>query len=543
MDIKSLNEEQLKIADKIIAAAERNGVDPDFALAMACVESNFNPSARSKRGAVGVMQLMPDTAKELGVDEADIDQNIEGGIKYLKSLASNSKIGSDPVHILAAYNAGPTGASAAIESANADDLPEETRNHISKVLDELGDSPATSILTSEPREKAENTSQNRAFVEDTSDTSDSFVPKPTEEQNKSDRLVTQEVGGFLGGLAGVAKYPAYFGANAAFSLAKNVLGRPPVSAKEIQDVVEAVNRQQATKPTSQSARPAAEEKTVADKSGDKWRRKVVGSQGPGGDSVTEAAKNFRTQRDLPESIANTHNVRRSGLLVPLDVDNPVSLPQDEKQRRIIEGIKERIRAQSQNVNQELQAAADESASWNRPRPPQVTPSLAERSPQWLQKTGRLTRGVLSSAPVRGGVGAASVAGNLFDLQKSLKEDDKLGTAIAGTGALGSALTMTPWMRATPIGGALAGTADTVRRGREGDYTGAAISAGATLAPWAVRAALGAPLGPAGSVVTMGAPLMYDAIRYSSKKQGERLAKAMETPEGMKDFWLTRGALE
>lgn len=543
MDIKSLNEEQLKIADKIIAAAERNGVDPDFALAMAFVESNLNPSARSKRGAVGVMQLMPDTAKELGVDGEDIDQNIEGGIKYLKNLANNSKIGSDPVNILAAYNAGPTRASSAIESANPDDLPEETRNHISKVLDEIGDSVPTSILTSEPRDQAENTPLNRVFVDDPSPTYDPFVPKTTEEQNRSNRRLTQELGGVLGGLTGVAKVPAFSLGRKAYSLATNVLGRTPTSDKEVQDVVEAVNRQQAAKTTSQSARPAAEEKTGAEKSGDRWSRKVVGSKGPGGDSVAEAAENYRTQRDLPENIAKTHSTRRSGLLVPLDVDNPFSLPQDEKQRRMVEGIKDRIRAQSQNVNQELQAAADEAASWNRPRPPQVTPSLAERSPEWLQKTGRFTRGVLSSAPVRGAVGAASVAGNLFDLQKSLKEDDTLGTAISGTGALGGALTMTPWMRATPIGGALAGTADTVRRAREGDYTGAAISGGATLAPWAMRAALGAPLGPAGSVVTMGAPLMYDAIRYKAELDAKRLEEAMKTAEGMKNYWLTRGSME
>ena len=68
------------------------------------VESNFNHKAVSNKGAIGLMQLMPDTAKELGVDPWDANQNIQGGTKYLKQQFYKYQ---DWEKALAAYNAGP----------------------------------------------------------------------------------------------------------------------------------------------------------------------------------------------------------------------------------------------------------------------------------------------------------------------------------------------------------------------------------------------------------------------------------------------------
>lgn len=94
------------------AAAE--GFDPVFVLALVRVESGFSRSARSRRGAVGLMQIMPVTAREmalrLGLDPDrvvldDPDTNIRLGIKYLDVL--RQEFGEDRVALLAAYNAGP----------------------------------------------------------------------------------------------------------------------------------------------------------------------------------------------------------------------------------------------------------------------------------------------------------------------------------------------------------------------------------------------------------------------------------------------------
>jgi soluble lytic murein transglycosylase-like protein len=84
--------------------SEKYGLDPDLARAVMRMESGGNPDAVSSAGAIGLMQLMPGTAKGLGVDPRDPKRNLEGGIKYLSQLAD--KYDGDYEKTLAAYNAG-----------------------------------------------------------------------------------------------------------------------------------------------------------------------------------------------------------------------------------------------------------------------------------------------------------------------------------------------------------------------------------------------------------------------------------------------------
>src|SRR5574343_1157860 len=84
--------------------AVRQGVDPRQALALAHTESGLNPAAMSKKGAMGVMQLMPQTAQGLGVNASDTADNIKGGISYHKQLIGRF---GGPGVAAAAYNAGP----------------------------------------------------------------------------------------------------------------------------------------------------------------------------------------------------------------------------------------------------------------------------------------------------------------------------------------------------------------------------------------------------------------------------------------------------
>lgn len=94
------------LASIITEAASKFGVDPNLVAAMAFRESRFNPDAVSVRGAQGVMQLMPRTARSLGVADAfDARENVLGGTKYLRSLLD--RFGGDLDRTLAAYNAGP----------------------------------------------------------------------------------------------------------------------------------------------------------------------------------------------------------------------------------------------------------------------------------------------------------------------------------------------------------------------------------------------------------------------------------------------------
>ena len=110
-------------------AAARYQVDPRLVAAVAQTESGGNQEAVSPAGAVGVMQLMPETAAGLGVNPYDKRQNIEGGAKYLRQMMDT--YGGDVQKAVAAYNAGPQ----AVKEYNGIPPYRETQDYVNKVLD------------------------------------------------------------------------------------------------------------------------------------------------------------------------------------------------------------------------------------------------------------------------------------------------------------------------------------------------------------------------------------------------------------------------
>ncbi len=116
-----------------IKAAQSAGIDPDLFLRLVQQESAFNPAAVSPVGAMGLAQLMPATAQELGVDPNDPIQNLQGGARYLRQQLDT--FGGDPSLALAAYNAG------AGNVRKYGGIPpfKETRNYVARIMGGTGD--------------------------------------------------------------------------------------------------------------------------------------------------------------------------------------------------------------------------------------------------------------------------------------------------------------------------------------------------------------------------------------------------------------------
>ncbi len=135
-------------------AAARYGVSEKLLKSVAKAESNFNASAVSKAGAIGVMQLMPATARSLGVtDPYDARQNIMGGAKYLKE--NLDRFGGNVSLALAAYNAGPN----AVQKYGGIPPYKETQNYVKTVTAYMNGSP---ITTGKTVEKSKTTAQTLA---------------------------------------------------------------------------------------------------------------------------------------------------------------------------------------------------------------------------------------------------------------------------------------------------------------------------------------------------------------------------------------------
>lgn len=582
MDVSSLTDDQIKIAVKVINAAKKHGVNPDFALAVAFAESGFDPNAKSPKGAIGPMQLMPDTAKGLGVDPTDVDQNIEGGVRHLKAISSNPKIGKDPLRVLAAYNAGETRAREFFDKDDVDLMPDETVGYIAKIANlSGGDLPP--VLSDKPvEEDAGNqfgTSGQAAAVENVG----------REKTAAEKRGEAQFVGGIAGAGVGGAKYLTINAPYQMFMAAKEYLGRKPVSLEEATQVLNAAYGNQASNEISEATRAASGKPTGVDAYiPSQTRAKANAEQLAAVANVPLPETNAEAQQAIKRIGAEAHpseripikkTVIRNGVPVEITIGYRSPRPSlgaelQEKVNPVSEVISG---PRPSNVAPITQASLRGHNLG--PLPAQPTPyfqgwqsvqGIEMSSPQdtgavrsalgnarrstvnaarnvgnavasAAPAVGRGALSILRSVPFRLGAAGASAVGNLQDLQTAREAGDTTGQAIAATGGLGAATSWVP--KIGPLGATVAGGADVARRAREGDYTGAAVSGGATLAPYLARAAFGAKLGPLGSVATLTAPMMYDAIRYKAELDAKRLEEAMKTAQGMKNYWLTRGAME
>lgn len=116
------------VREIIRVEAEKQGIDPLFVECIVRQESNFDPNATSYVGAMGLMQLMPETAADLGVEDPyDPAQNVAGGVRYIADLLA--AYGGDHQMALAAYNAGPGN----VEHYGGIPPFEETQNYVARI--------------------------------------------------------------------------------------------------------------------------------------------------------------------------------------------------------------------------------------------------------------------------------------------------------------------------------------------------------------------------------------------------------------------------
>ena len=128
-----------EISNLIVQTATSYGVDPRLALEVAMKESGLDQTAVSSAGAIGVFQLMPATAADLGVDPTDINQNIQGGVQYLAEMIS--QFGGNVAEALAAYDWGPGNMHSALSAHGAGWMayaPLETQDYVQTILGNIG---------------------------------------------------------------------------------------------------------------------------------------------------------------------------------------------------------------------------------------------------------------------------------------------------------------------------------------------------------------------------------------------------------------------
>jgi len=122
----------------VTAAAQRNGLPPELVHSVVAAESAFRTDSVSRKGAVGLMQLMPSTAREYGVDPTDPKQNVEAGTQYLRDLLV--KYDGRVSRALAAYNAGP----GAVDRYHGVPPYRETQAYVARVIKKYDQKSAAS---------------------------------------------------------------------------------------------------------------------------------------------------------------------------------------------------------------------------------------------------------------------------------------------------------------------------------------------------------------------------------------------------------------
>jgi len=426
LDYSKLDDEQLANAAKVAAAAQKYGINPDFVMPMVMAESGFRHIKNPNSNAFGIMQLMPATAKGLKVDSADIDENIEGGMRLLKELSSNPRIGNDPYKILAGYNASPT--TLFLSSGDLKDLPEETVNHMAKVASfyggELPSNPITEPVGEEPPEAPALPGKQTG--------------KPVVDQKVEPTPLNPLLGAAMGAKAGAAtgtaaalldaKFNAASGLREAFD---SLRGRVPPAAT-VPEVVPAVVSEPVAAPVRPGAAPAAA--AVSPKyGGENWTKALTGVDIPDaqmGKEDLDAAKLMKKtvgRNGSPGFTGGT--ITKGGVIIsPQDAAAlAAKTGQLSQAEQLAENAKLVRQAQARIALQRLEQSKAAEAAMLARVPAAATPAAESTSPLW-QYAKRL-----AGFPLKGALAGAGTGFSAIDVYNRLKQGDNTGALLSGLG--------------------------------------------------------------------------------------------------------------
>ncbi|WP_394523089.1 lytic transglycosylase domain-containing protein [Lacrimispora sp. JR3] len=202
--LKSITNIPANLDAMFTEAANKYGIPEKLLKAVAKVESNFNPSATSQKGAAGVMQLMPATAKSLGVaNPYDARSNIMGGAKYLKE--NLERYNGNVELTLAAYNAGSNN----VKKYGGIPPFKETQQYVKKVMNYMGGS--------------DETKESSFYFSKSSKNTNNYIQTHASNYNGYDPQSTNEITDFMQALSSMTKQSDGTGENSLLTNKTNYL--------------------------------------------------------------------------------------------------------------------------------------------------------------------------------------------------------------------------------------------------------------------------------------------------------------------------------
>ena len=464
MDLSKLSDEEFALAEKLAKWSKREitldqfdnakkvqeksikmGLNPDFVLAMVMQESGFKSDAKSGKGAFGVMQLMPETAKSLKVDPTNIDENIDGGLRLLKELIANPKIGNDPYKVLAGYNASTETRNKFYETGDLAVLPDETIDYMEKVSDYYGGSlpnVAGGLKEDGEKESVDNVelpnppNMGGGKPLRSADATNSTAPSPE---------FSPILGAGVGAASGAATGSAAAIAQAKFDALRagydkfNQMLNP--AAQNVESASDAI------KPVTDVSKPSGTSAIVEDQTpGGKWGKKT--GYGVGEGSTKEVSTKY--QRLMPQGKVSKRTAKLYGPQLPGEnpqlsqrlIDKFKKAEADELAER---ANKVRKAQQALQAKDAIQSAAAEKAMIAREAAElekTVPPSRFAKMLPYINK--------FLSYPLKGAAVGAGAGFSAVDAYNRYNQKDNTGAAISGLGGLaGLASTMIPSAGALP----------------------------------------------------------------------------------------------